>query len=476
MRIRITAESVWTKYPAKQHAQRVAREIGVNQGLVYLQAAPTKLLEDSDQYREFRQRRYFYYLTGCNEPDCHVTYDIERDELILWLAPFTPTQVVWVGRGSTTDEALNRYNVDGAFYATDLASYIAKWEATNDADIYILHPEQRPPRTHTDLASLDLTEREDITILQHAIDICRVIKDEYEIKLIEKANEVSGKAHTAVLRNIRKFRSEAQVAALILDVSTVNDAPHQAYSIIAGSGSNGAVLHYTANNAAFGDSQLMCLDAGAEYKCYASDVTRTFPLNGHWSREAKQIYDIVQEMQDLALSMIQPGFKLFTAHLACHALLTRRLLQLGIFQNGTEKEILASLTSLAFYPHGLGHHLGLEVHDVMPGGAGIRLQQEEYPSFEQLSLDPCRAKSDGLRPGMVITVEPGIYFNRFALDNLYLNKPQHAKYINTEVLERYMPVGGVRIEDDVLVTSSGYRNLTTAPKGEEALRIIRGEQ
>ncbi|KAF4550627.1 Xaa-Pro aminopeptidase-like protein [Elsinoe fawcettii] len=476
MRIQITSESVWDKYPARQHARRVARQLGVSEGLVYLQAAPTKLLEDSDQFREFRQRRYFYYLTGCNEADCHVTYDIKRDELILWLAPFTPTQVVWVGRGSTIEEARDKYDVDHASYATDLPSYVNIWQAGSKAYIHLLHSSQRPPAEPLLAPACQLERRYDVELLQNAIDLCRIIKDEHEIQLIEKANEVSGKAHTAVLRKIKQFKTEAQVAALILDVSTINGSPHQAYSIIAGSGSNGAVLHYTSNNAAFGDSQLMCLDAGAEYQCYASDVTRTFPLNGYWSKEAKQIYNIVQEMQELSLSMIRPGFRLFQAQLICHTHLTRRLLELGIFHNGSIKEILESFTSVAFYPHGLGHHLGLEVHDVMPGGAGIRSSQPARSPFEGLSLEPCLAKSRGLEPGMVITIEPGIYFNRYALDNLYLNKPEHARFINTEVLERYMSVGGVRIEDDVLVTAYGYRNLTTAPKGEQALRIIRGEE
>ncbi|TKX19347.1 Xaa-Pro aminopeptidase-like protein [Elsinoe australis] len=482
MLIKITAESVLDKYPAKQHARRVSRELGVKEGLIYLQAAPTKLLEDSDQYREFRQRRYFYYLTGANEADCHVTYDIGRDELVLWLAPFTPTQVVWVGRGSTISEALDKYNVDDARYATGLPTYISKWTSSNSARLYLLHPNQRPPfpdDIHLDAEgspAQSMLQRLDVKHLQPAMDACRVIKDEYEVRLIKRANEISGRAHTAVLRNIRKFKSEAQVAALVLDVSTSNGAPHQAYSIIAGSGSNGAVLHYTSNNAKFGDSQSMCLDAGAEYQCYASDVTRTFPLNGHWSSEAKQIYDIVQEMQDQALSMIKPGFRLFQAQLVCHAILVDRLLQIGILHNGTRQEILESSTSLAFYPHGLGHHLGLEVHDVAPMGAGIRT--EEHP-FSHLigtyAREPSQLSSKGLEPGMVVTVEPGIYFNRYALDNLYLNKPEHAKYINTQVLERYMSVGGVRIEDDVLVTETGYKNLTTAPKGEAALRIIRGE-
>ncbi|PNS18235.1 hypothetical protein CAC42_7604 [Sphaceloma murrayae] len=472
-----TVESVLDKYPAIQHARRVAHELQVDQGLIYLPAAPTRLLEDSDQYRDFRQRRYFYYLTGVNEPDCHVTYDIRRKELVLWLAPFTPTQVVWTGRGSTVSEALDKYNVDDARYADELPAFISAWHRSNNGRIFLLHSTQAPPLPksgHPDDAFIQSTF--DTIWLQRAMNACRVIKDDHEIGLIMKANEVSGEAHTAVLRNISHFKSEAQVAALILDVSTSLGAPHQAYSIIAGSGSNGAVLHYTSNNARFGSSQLMCLDAGAEYQCYASDVTRTFPLNGRWSVESKQIYDIVQEMQDLAFGMIKPGERLFSAQLACHMLLIKRLLALGIFHNGTATEIFKTGTSVAFYPHGLGHHLGLEVHDVVPIEMATRKELTVSSAYEERAMEPCRVDSQELQPGMVITVEPGIYFNRYALDNLFLNKPQHAKYINTKILERYYPVGGVRIEDDILITETGFKNLTTAPKGETALRIIRGEE
>lgn len=341
----------------------------------------------------------------------------------------------------------------------------------------------------------------DLEQLKAVIDQCRIVKFPHEIELIKRANDISAKAHRAVLEYVRHFRNERQVEGLFLDTCVSAGAHNQAYSIIAGAGTNAAVLHYIANDAPFGDSQVILLDAGAEYECYASDVTRTFPISGHWSTEAKNIYDAVQDMQEQCISRIKPGVHFRDLQILSMAIAVRWLLKLGILHNGSLEKILRAGTIRAFFPHGLGHHIGLEVHDVL----GIAIQSKaptkavdidmlafEHTELEEYSKDmilelyttlidaevcmaPTLVDSPVLEPGMVVTVEPGLYFSDFALSKVYLRDPQHAKYINREVLSKYMSVGGVRIEDDILVTTKGYTNLTTAPKGEEALRIIRGE-
>lgn len=303
------------------------------------------------------------------------------------------------------------------------------------------------------------------------------------------------------MENIRDFKNERQVEGLFLDTCISAGAHNQAYSIIAGAGSNAAVLHYVANDAPFADSQLLLIDAGAEFDCYASDVTRTFPISGYWTDEAKAIYDAVTDMQAQCIARIAPGVHFRDLQILSMAIATEWLLKLGILYNGSLAQILKAGTTRAFFPHGLGHHLGLEVHDVLhipiqskEDGSSIRKTTSSF--FENTLLDPIhddfledlndvlvdstfspKVEVDGpvLEPGMVITVEPGLYFSAFALSKVYLRDPQHAKFINKEVLAKYMPVGGVRIEDDILVTKVGYENLTTAPKGDEALKIIRGE-
>ena len=220
--------------------------------------------------------------------------------------------------------------------------------------------------------------------------------------------------------------------------------------------------------------QFVCLDAGAEVGLYAADVTRTFPLSGSWpSQEGKAIYDIVKEMQESCIANLKPGIKMITLHVLAHTIAIKGLVKLGILHNGTDAEIFAAGTSKGFFPHGLGHHLGLEVHDVngkpvMKYGAPDCLVLDSTNAFVPFNLD-----QPDLEPGMVVTVEPGIYFNRYELNRAYLNDPIHSKFIDKNVLERYWDVGGVRIEDDILITDKGYEVLTTAPKGETALEIIR---
>ena len=274
-----------------------------------------------------------------------------------------------------------------------------------------------------------------------------------------------------------------------MDVCISQQAKQQAYDPIAASGPNAGTLHYDANNEDLAGRQLMCLDAGCEYELYASDITRTFPLSDSWpSKEAENIYSLVQRMQETCIQRLEPGVRYLDLHILAHQIAIDGLLRLGILCNGTREEIYKSGTSRAFFPHGLGHHIGLEVHDV--GQAELMSVRRGKPVYQQApSLYPenfhnpvydsqtCHAPTDPqsshLEEGMVVTVEPGIYFSVYALQHFYLPSPIHSKFINLEVLERYLPVGGVRIEDDILITANGYENLTTAPKGAAMLDIIR---
>ncbi|KAF2086347.1 putative Xaa-Pro aminopeptidase [Saccharata proteae CBS 121410] len=466
--VHIESSTPLDKYPAKDHARRVARLLDVDKGLIYLAGAPTAYLEDSDQFIPFRQRRYFYYLSGVDEPDCHLTYDIEKDLLRLYVPEVDPQKTIWFGRGSTIDEALDKYDVDTASWSIALVSDIETWARRCKGDIFILHRDQGVSRWRFG------SPRVNYQRLQVAIDIARVRKDAHEIKLIKKANEISAKAHTNVLTNIHRYTNETEVEATFLDTSIAEGAKNQAYSIIAASGENAATLHYVKNDESLKGRQLMCLDAGAEWQCYASDVTRTFPLTGSWpSIEAKQIYDLVEEMQNTVISMLAPGVRFLNMHYIAHHIAISGLLRLRILHNGTKEEIFGAGTSRAFFPHGLGHHVGLEVHDVSGVPLMARASNFQHAVYDaELCKSPVDPNSNALEEGMVVTVEPGIYFSSVALAQ-YLESPIHSKYINKDILQRYLPVGGVRIEDDILITETGYENLTTAPKGEAMLDIIK---
>lgn len=464
------------KYPAKDHVRRVAEKLGLDHGLIAMMATKAANWPNSDMPAPFRQDRYFYYLTGCNEPGTYVTYHIHTGTLTLWLPPIDKARVVWYGRGSTVEEALDRYDVDEA-------RYIKVPSAPNtEAEFYALSRDAKE--------CLRQCHSIHVQPLKNAIDACRVIKDRHEIDLIRKANDITAEAHINVLKGMHSFKNEAEVEAAYMQVCIARKAKLQAYDPIAGSGPNAAELHYSENDADFGKGQTVVLDAGCEVELYASDVTRTMPINyknpGHWpSEEAKSIYSLVEKIQESCIKRMLPGNIFIETFRHAHELVIEGLLDLGIFKSDySAKEIFAAGTSRAFLPHGLGHHVGLEVHDVSPVPPPPA-QAEAFPTWTSPSTassatfstpvhttsQPLSAPS--LEPGMIVTVEPGIYFNKFLLDNFFLNDPDHVKFIDLEVLDRYMQVGGVRIEDDILITKNGYENLTTAPKGEEMLEIMR---
>ncbi|KAK1053515.1 hypothetical protein LTS16_001273 [Friedmanniomyces endolithicus] len=631
------------KYPAKSHARRVADHLSVPKGLILLSATTSALYPNSDQPVPFRQDRYFYYLSGCNEPGCYLTYDIGEDVLVLWLPAIDEKKVVWLGRGSTVEEAREKYDVDEARYITSkhglargvveceavLEGYVGQYLSGDEGRVYTLLNEPRNGWMKQYMVQAQDTG----PILQHALNTSRIFKDPHEIALIRQANTITAAAHHAVLSNLHRFTNEAQVEAEYTSVCIARHAKIQAYSPIAGSGPNASILHYTANDADFGDAQLMVLDAGCEVDCYASDVTRSFPLNrsqpGHWpSGEAESVYKLVESVQEACIAEMKPGKSFVEISRLAFGMTLDGLLELGILRG--EREAIKKVgTHFAFFPHGLGHHLGLEVHDVAPralpqgdvgpmawgrgegerprpeyahvhsvdgkawiafpfrkeGWSGVReytircdvvdtafakhdevfkaenriydvvagekladalvnknliavalaklnpvlrgekdvlsaavecywhlsdRDDDEVDACERCGkvgeekpemppLPPCfdfttpshfyirpppvssveRGDPGGahdysiLQPGMVVTVEPGLYFNSFLLDTFFLDNPTHAPFIDREVLERFMPVGGVRIEDDILITRDGNENLTSAVKGDAMLRVIR---
>lgn len=454
------------KYPAKAHARRVADKLRLVKGIIVLEASKFQLYPDSDQPLPFRQDRYFYYLSGCPEANCYVTYHIAADHLTLWLPEINQARVVWNGRGSTVEEAMDKYDIDEAQY-------------THSAGVKDLDVSNFTTSYHGQIqrASNEYIYRSHVC-LKHALDACRVIKDEYEIGLITRANDISAAAHAAVLQNLHNFTNEAEVEAVYMQVCIAKHAKEQAYAPIVGAGANGSILHYDDNDQDFKDGQTMVIDAGCEVSCYASDVTRTLPLNskspGRWpSKEAKRVYGLVEKMQEECIKCMLPGTKFVEIAQMARHMAVDGLLELGVLE-GDHDDIFAAGTETGFFPHGLGHHLGLEVHDVAPDPAPpARSDRDGAASSTESWFQSCEASAQVLQPGMVVTIEPGIYFNEFLLRTYFLDNPKHSSFINKEVLARYMAVGGVRIEDDILVTKTGYRNLTTAPKGEKMLQIIR---
>jgi Xaa-Pro dipeptidase len=281
-------------------------------------------------------------------------YDIKVDQLILYVPDEKNFHdIVWNGAGLTRKEALEKYDCDAVDYHSNLADLLRKFLLSRNGPLFILHP--------NDLELFDIPNRDliDNVSLMPAMNFCRVIKDEHEIQYIREANRISGKAHTEVLRAITTLENETSVEAIFKGVCIDHGAKHQAYGIIAASGRNAATLHYMKNDEPLKGRELMCLDAGCEWRNYACDVTRTFPLSGDgWpSAEAKSIYSLVEKMQHACISQIRPGVLYRDLFVLAHHVLVEGLLELGIFHNGTIEEIVKAGTSLSLFPHGLGHHM-----------------------------------------------------------------------------------------------------------------------
>ena len=438
------------KYPAKAHCRRVAKYL-TDQGLprdgvIYLEAQKTHMVEDDDQAMHFRQRRHFFYLSGCKLPDAYLIYSIPLDLLTLFIPPIDPDGVIWSGLPESRDEALAKYNVDEVKYTNEVNAALAAFGPSQSTTVYAIPEQVSEHITFLPFKAANLAS------LRTAIDECRVIKDSYEVALIRKANQISTIAHIEAQKVARHATNEEQLYGAFVGTCISNGAHEQAYHSICATGTSCATLHYVRNDQPLQNRLNVLLDAGAEYDCYCADITRTFPLNGTFTPESQTIYDIVKEMQEVAFKMLHANVLWEDVHAATHKIAIKGLVKAGILV-GDEQELFDQRVSVAFYPHGLGHYLGMDTHDT--GGHANYADADSM--FKYLRV---RGR---VPAGAVITIEPGVYFCRFIIEpvlkNLHLSK-----YINKDVLEKYWEVGGVRIEDDVLITEDGYDNLTDTPK------------
>lgn len=440
-----------SKYPAKEHARRTVKKLeelagGVSESVIYLASSQTIYWPYCDQTQPIRQNRYFMYLTGVDDiPDCHVVYDIAKDVLTLYLPPVDEESIMWSGLPVSIKQALELYDVDMVKHATDLNKDLN--EAGNVISIEL---------------SKEYAIVRESPVLLEALDETRMIKDEYELDLMRKAAEISDNSHLAVMSALPIESNEGHIHAEFMYHSMRQGSKIAAYDPICCSGTDCGTLHYVKNNQSLDHKQLVLIDAGAEWKTYASDVTRVFPINGEWTKEAREIFDAVKDMQTQTMEGVKPGIQWENLHLLAHKILIKHFLKLGIFVHGTsEEEILASRVSTAFLPHGLGHMLGMDTHDT----GGKANYSDSDVMFRYLRI---RRK---LQANMVVTVEPGIYFNQFLIDP-FKSDPKTYKMINWDVLEKYMPVGGIRLEDDVRVTESGFENFTKITRDADEISSI----
>lgn len=379
----------------------------------------------------FRQDSDFYYLTGFNEPNALLVLAPHAEHPVqLFCQPNDALAETWQGRRLGIERAVAELGVDYCASIDDVHTHLIK---LLDGVERVYHHHQHDALTHqlhAVAAELRAAPKRGFQAPVGWIDLqpwladMRMIKSANELNVMREAARISVLGHQRAMRFAQPNRYEYQVAAEIHHEFAMHGALAPAYNTICGSGENACILHYTDNCAQLQDGELLLIDAGAEYQGYAGDITRTFPVNGRFAPYQRDLYNVVLAAQEAALATLKPGSDIQTALLAAGKALTEGLLELGILQ-GSYADLLAEQAYRRFMIHGLGHWLGLDVHDV-----GTYSQAGKNRPFE---------------PGMVLTIEPGVYI-------------PHGM---TGVAEQWHGIG-IRIEDNVIITASGYENMTAA--------------
>lgn len=416
------------------------------EGVIYIKGADTMYRYGTDYEFPFRQESNFWYLTGVNEPGYHAILDIKTGDYHLFNPKRDSQFAVWHGRIKPTEEIRELYAPDYLHYDNQLLSILNELDPTV---IYCLDEEQAEF-----LEDLNRDFTLDIDTLADAVTYCRCIKTDYELDLMRKAARINNIAHLEVMKSVKPGMYEYEAKA-IFDYHQVKHGLLQpAYTGIHAGGVNSAILHYVENNQKISDGDLYLIDAGFEYEGYSSDFTRTYPINGKFTDDQAAIYQVVLDALNNSIEMIVPGIKMEELHLEACRIILKGLKDVGVVKGDVE-EMMASDIFALFFPHGLGHFLGLDTHDV--GGYPKGVERIERPGIKYL-----RVRRE-LIPGMVITVEPGIYFIP-ALLKPALEDEEKAKFLNKEKVKSLFGFGGVRIEDNLVITDDGYENLTDVPK------------
>ncbi|KAL1927765.1 hypothetical protein VTP01DRAFT_3586 [Rhizomucor pusillus] len=435
------------QFPTRQNVKKILQHFGVNEGVIYLNGQVLHERDDTDVELAFRQESNFFYVTGVSEPGFHVVIDLATQKVELYAPPVDPDLVIWMGEPESLEEMQSKYDVDQVVYADQLECRLASASV-----VYSI------PIANTkalDVSKIKFAAADDNERLYSAFCEARAVKSDWEIALIRQANDISSNAHIQLMRAAEVGKNESDLHALFLYESARKGAFFQSYLPIVGVGKNAATLHYGKNKSPLTNAtDLILVDAGAEYNYYASDITRTFPVGGKFTPEAATIYNLVLEMQKACFAECKAGTPWERIHEIALNVACEGLLKIGIL-NGDKQELLDKGVVAAFFPHGIGHMLGLDVHDV--GGYPKGTEHINKPGYRYLRMRRT------LAAGNVVTVEPGIYFCDFII-NPVVQSPETSKYVNLEMLNRYKSVGGVRIEDNIVITEDGFVNLTTVPK------------
>jgi len=438
-------------------------------GLIFLSGPHYLRRYDDDATERIIFEPFFYYLFGITEDvDTYGVIEIATGKAIVFARPPEPGEELG-RRFRTLDEFKAAYEIDDAWHTIDLAKYFDSKGAKDSYTIYLNGgispvsslPTLTPQETFKAVLEGRKVNLNDLYMYGREV---RVFKSLEEVQILRDAIKIANFAHRAVWRMSVAGTSEKQLSDYFSSVNRIynSDVP---YPNIFCAGKNGAYLHYEPSpNVLFENGQLCLNDSGGKVHGYNSDITRTFPINGKFSQKQREIYDLVLLSQTKSLELTKPGILWGKSKDLSKIVIADGLHKLKLLQGNLDNDALKLKLGGYFMPHGLGHYIGLYVHDL----PGIEAQPDPDPR-------PKPRPDRILEKGMVITVEPGIYFIDSLLERGY-NDKEYGQYFNRAVIEEYKKeVGGVRIEDMYLITADGYEDLSrdlikTADAIEEFMR------
>jgi Xaa-Pro aminopeptidase len=414
--------------------------------------AAQEAVRSHDTHYRYRQNSDFFYLTGFEEPEAIAVIAPGKDKkLTMFVRPRDLEQEIWNGYRSGVEGAVRDYSADEAFPITEFDEklseildgpevlYYAFGHTSAEMDQKIIGQLRQMRETNRKPLEPPRTIVDPSTILHEM----RVIKSPDEVEIMQRAADIAADAHVEAMKSVRPGMKEYEVEAMLEAYFRKHGAAGSSYTSIIGSGGNATVLHYISNQDELKDGDLLLVDAGAEYKGYASDITRTFPINGKFTQAQREIYDLVLKTQKSCVDMVRPGVRLEDLKTHSIELLTEGMVELGLLK-GDPRKLIEEKKYMQFYMHNLGHYLGIDVHDA----GRYYFNGESRPA----------------EVGMVMTIEPGLYISP--------DTSRIPDEFNKDIPEKYLGIG-IRIEDDVLVTENGARVLThRVPKEAEEIEAL----
>lgn len=428
----------------KQRREQLLAKIPMDSGLLVFSGQECQRTASSNY--PFRQDNYFWYLTGFNEPNAVLLLKKtnQATESILFLRPSDPLMETWNGRRLGVEKAPAVLHLDHSFSIDQLKQQLPLL-LNGLTTLYYAEEVQAwgDDVVRQTLSFMRTQQRQGIKVpttqvcWRDLLDEMRLFKSEHEIRLMQQAGQISALAHIRAMKQARPQRFEYELASEMLHEFNRFGARWESYPSIIASGENACILHYTENDRLMQDGDLVLIDAGCEFAMYAGDITRTFPVNGKFTPAQRDIYQIVLAAEKRAIELLVNGNSIKQANDEVLKIKVEGLVRLGIL-TGEVDNLIAEKAYTRFYMHSLGHWLGLDVHDV--GSYGQDRTRE-------------------LKPGMVVTVEPGLYIPNAE-----------------DIPEQYRGIG-VRIEDDLLITEYGNKVLTAAvPKEIEEIEALMAQK